>query len=133
MGHTARVTGGLLIGGQIVGTNGDIRAVDPASGQEIEPAFVVARETDVDQACRLATEAFDIYRATGLEERAAFLEKIADNILELGDTLIERAHFETVSPCRASRRNAHALSFNCGCLQRLCAPANGRMCVSSLP
>ena len=95
MGQTARVTGGLLIGGQIVGTNGDIRAVDPASGQEIEPAFVVARETDVDQACRLATEAFDIYRATGLEERAAFLEKIADNILELGDTLIERAHFET--------------------------------------
>ncbi|MGB3426359.1 aldehyde dehydrogenase (NADP(+)), partial [Castellaniella sp.] len=52
----------------------------------------------VDQAARLAEAAFAAYRETGLEARAAFLEAIAQSILDLGDVLIERAMRETGLP-----------------------------------
>ncbi|MES1196697.1 MAG: aldehyde dehydrogenase (NADP(+)), partial [Steroidobacter sp.] len=43
-------------------------------------------------------EAFDTYRNLDGETRARFLETIADNIMGLGDELLERAHAETGLP-----------------------------------
>ena len=93
---TIELTGKLLIGNdEHEGTEGTIRAVDPRTGEELEPAFGLGDSGDVDRAAALAWSAFGIYRSTGLEERASFLEKIADNIEALGDQLIERVVAES--------------------------------------
>ena len=54
--------------------------------------------TDVDRVCALAEAAFDPYRAASLDQRAAFLDTIAEEILALGDELLERAGAETALP-----------------------------------
>ncbi|MFP6561156.1 aldehyde dehydrogenase (NADP(+)) [Paraburkholderia sp. B3] len=90
---------GLIIGQRAVpGTNGAIRGVEAASGAVLEPAFGGATPADVEAACALAWNALDAYRETPLEARAAFLEAIAQNILDLGDALIERCMTETGLP-----------------------------------
>ena len=93
------ITGDILIGAQRVpGRERSFRAVNPATGEAIEPAFAFAGPEEVERACALAWDAFHIYRETGLDERARFLETIATNILDLGDALIERATAETGLP-----------------------------------
>src|SRR4051794_5747096 len=93
------ITGDILIGAQRVsGRERSFRAVNPATGEAMEPAFAFAGPAEVERACALAWDAFHIYRETGLDERARFLETIATNILGLGDALIERASAETGLP-----------------------------------
>jgi 2,5-dioxopentanoate dehydrogenase len=93
------ITGDLLIGTQRVGGGErSFRAVNPATGETLEPAFAFAGATEVERACDLAWEAFHVYRETGLDERARFLETIAANIMDLGDVLVERASAETGLP-----------------------------------
>jgi alpha-ketoglutaric semialdehyde dehydrogenase len=72
--------------------------VNPATGEQFEPAFGAGTVDDVERACELAAEAFDTYRNTSLEARAAFLELAAQNILDLGPQLIERAMQESGLP-----------------------------------
>jgi 2,5-dioxopentanoate dehydrogenase len=94
-----QISGNLLIGQRSVrGTNGEIKAFDAASGSPIEPTFGGATLADLDAACALAWSAFDVYRETTLEARATFLETIAQNILDLGDELIERCVTESGLP-----------------------------------
>ena len=52
----------------------------------------------MERACELAWAAFDAYRETSLEARAAFLEAIAQEIMNIGDALIERAMAESGLP-----------------------------------
>jgi NADP-dependent aldehyde dehydrogenase len=93
------ITGDILIGAQrIAGRERTFRAINPATGAKLEPAFAFAGREEVARACELAGQAFHIYRETGLEERARFLEAIAANILEIGPALIERASAETGLP-----------------------------------
>jgi alpha-ketoglutaric semialdehyde dehydrogenase len=67
------VTGEMLIGGAAVrGCEAAFRAVDPASGDEIEPAFGGAGRAEVERACALAWTAFDPYRETGPRGTPAF-------------------------------------------------------------
>ncbi len=97
--NTPAVTGQMRIGRQAVrGTHGEQRAFDPARNQAIEPAFGLGSADDADRAARLAEQAFDAYRALPLSTRADFLEAIGDNIMALGDTLLERAHAESGLP-----------------------------------
>lgn len=94
-----QITGEMLIGARAVrGSAVILRAFDPARGIEIEPAFGGGDRADVERACSLAGKAFDAYRNVPLATRAKFLEAIADNIVEIGDALIERAHVETGLP-----------------------------------
>jgi 2,5-dioxopentanoate dehydrogenase len=94
-----QITGDMLIGGSAVrGTKGTLRAFDPARNIEIEPEFGAGGTVEVDRACELAALAFDPYRQAPLEKRARLLEAIADNIVALGDTLIERAQAESALP-----------------------------------
>ena len=93
------ITGHMLIGGEAVrGKAGTLRAFDPARNAEIEPEFGAGDASDVDRACRLAREAFDSFRQAPLEQRARFLEAIGEQIMALGDVLIERAHLESALP-----------------------------------
>jgi 2,5-dioxopentanoate dehydrogenase len=94
-----QITGEMLLGASAVrGAQGTLRAFDPARNQEIEPAFGAGGTADVARACELAAHAFDAFRAAPLEARARLLESIAENILALGDALIERAHIESALP-----------------------------------
>ncbi len=93
------VTGEILIGARAVrGTESTLRAVNPATGAELEPSFGGGSAADVDAACSLAEDAFDPYRALSLERRAAFLEAIAQGILDLGELLVERVIAESGLP-----------------------------------
>ncbi|MCP1401321.1 aldehyde dehydrogenase (NADP(+)) [Achromobacter insolitus] len=94
------LTGEMLIGrAAIRGQAGSQRAFNPTANAEIpEPEFGLGSREDVERAVDLATRAFDSYRNLPLERRAAFLEAIAEEILALGDALIERAHAESGLP-----------------------------------
>jgi alpha-ketoglutaric semialdehyde dehydrogenase len=93
------IVGEMMIGSRAVrGTNGAIRAVNPATGDSLAPAFGGASADDLERACALAWQAFDGYRATSLQVRAAFLEAIAANLLALGDVLVERCVAESGLP-----------------------------------
>ncbi|UMZ09316.1 aldehyde dehydrogenase (NADP(+)) [Pseudomonas sp. MPFS] len=93
------LTGNMLIGGQAVpGTRDAIKAINPATDQVLEPGYPGGSREHVEQACALAWSAFDSYRETSLQERAAFLESIAEQIEALGDTLVDRAVAESGLP-----------------------------------
>jgi alpha-ketoglutaric semialdehyde dehydrogenase len=94
-----QILGESLIGQKAVhGTNGSIRATDAASGAPLEPAFGGVTAADLEEACALAWQAADIYRELPLDTRATFLETIAQNILDIGDALIERCVQESGLP-----------------------------------
>ncbi|MFT4013959.1 MAG: aldehyde dehydrogenase (NADP(+)) [Paracoccus sp. (in: a-proteobacteria)] len=96
---TSTLTGALFIGAaRRPGSHGQILATEAATGARIQPAFGGASPADLNDACALAAAAFDAFRALPLERRARFLEAVAQNILDLGDELIERAMQETGLP-----------------------------------
>lgn len=76
----------------------DLQATNPATGEALEGTFHIATAEEVDQAVRLASVSFPTYRALPAEQRAAFLDRIAEEIVALGDTLLERANQETALP-----------------------------------
>ncbi len=88
-----------FIGDQLSSGGGDIlRAVSPLDNEPLPGSFYAANATDVDRAMDLADLAFQSYGKTSGAERAAFLDRIADEILALGDELISRAQLETGLP-----------------------------------
>lgn len=93
------ITGEMLIGNSAIkGGDSAIYAVNPTTGERMEPAFSGGSKEDVNLACKLAEAAFDPYRNTSLEQRAIFLETIADEIHALGDALVQRAVAESGLP-----------------------------------
>ncbi|WP_198119529.1 aldehyde dehydrogenase (NADP(+)) [Massilia rhizosphaerae] len=93
------IQGEMIIGRRIVrGGAGTVRAFNPATRAQMEPEFGLATEQDVTAACELAEQAFDAYRSVPLEQRARFLETIADRIMDIGPALIERATAESGLP-----------------------------------
>lgn len=73
-------------------------ALDPSSGETLEPGFSEASEEHIEQAATLASEASPTYAALEPKRRAAFLERIADEIEASGDDLLERCERETALP-----------------------------------
>jgi alpha-ketoglutaric semialdehyde dehydrogenase len=92
------ISGELLIGGTRVRKSETFPGYNPATGEALAPAFSAAGKAEVDQACELAWSAFDTYRELDPEARAKFLETAADQIMALGDELLERAHAESGLP-----------------------------------
>lgn len=96
MTATLALTGSMLIGAADVrGNAGEVRGVNPATGEALEPSYGLGDSSDVDRAVSLAWQAFPVYRATSLETRSAFVRTVADNIDALGDTLVSRVVAET--------------------------------------
>ncbi|HTY87939.1 MAG TPA: aldehyde dehydrogenase (NADP(+)) [Candidatus Acidoferrum sp.] len=88
-----------FVGDQLrAGTGEPFRAVNPLGNTPLEPAFATAGEKEVDDVMALAETAFESFRETTGEQRAAFLERVADEIMALGDDLLIRANQETGLP-----------------------------------
>jgi 2,5-dioxopentanoate dehydrogenase len=93
-----------LIGQNIVASraesnnNKKFKGFAPAQGEELDPGFQEATVDQIDRSLEAAEQAFHEYRLRPAEERAAFITQIADEIVALGDHLIERAHLETALP-----------------------------------
>ncbi len=93
------ITGEALIGGVAVkGTGAALRGYNPSLQQPMEPEFHAVDFEQIDQACRLADAAFDNFRALSDEQRAVFLETIGEQIMALGDVLVERVMAESGLP-----------------------------------
>ena len=74
------------------------KAIDPALGVDLPGDFYAASMAEVDAAMTLADKAFAVYRNIGKDKKVAFLRSIAEEIIALGNTLIERAMSESGLP-----------------------------------
>jgi NADP-dependent aldehyde dehydrogenase len=85
-----------LIGGAR-SSEGDrtFRATDPSTGAALDPAFHAATPAEADRAAEAAARAFAAYRRVPAAGIAAFLEKVAAAIGDVGDALIDRAAAES--------------------------------------
>jgi len=93
------ILGEMIIGrASVRGAGPEAFGFDPSTRANLAPGFGQATASDVERACALAQQAFDPYRALPLEQRARFLEAIAEQILAVGPELIERAQQETGLP-----------------------------------
>jgi NADP-dependent aldehyde dehydrogenase len=93
------ITGHHLIAGrEASSTHSPFQAENPATSRRLEPFFAEATLAEADEALKAADGAFDSLRLASVETRAQFLETLAEEILGLGDALLERAHAETALP-----------------------------------
>jgi|JI6StandDraft_1071083.scaffolds.fasta_scaffold09978_4 alpha-ketoglutaric semialdehyde dehydrogenase len=93
------ITGHHLIAGrEAPASHSPFQAENPTTSQKLEPHFGEATLTEADEALQAADGAYDSLRLAPVETRARFLETLADEILALGDSLLERAHAETALP-----------------------------------
>lgn len=72
--------------------------INPKTAEELQPAFISASSEEVDNAAKLAEEAFVSYSRLSGRERATFLRSIADGIQSITEQLVERSHLETALP-----------------------------------
>lgn len=93
------ILGKHFIGGERTGES-DVRffSYDAASGARLPYEFFAATDAEITRAAAAAAAAFPTYRNTRLEERAAFLDAIAAEIDDLGDTFIQTVMQETGLP-----------------------------------
>lgn len=94
-----KLNGKNIIGNSLSGEGKIIfHAENPASGQKLEPGFHEASEKEIWSAIEKATSAFQEYRLKSGNQKADFLEAIAEEITDLGDELINRCMEETGLP-----------------------------------
>lgn len=74
------------------------KAIDPALGIDLPGEFFVASLSEADAAMNLADKAFSEFSLMSGKQKAVFLRAITDEILALGDSLIERAMAESGLP-----------------------------------
>ena len=93
-----------LDGNQVIGqsesSEGDrsFQAVNPATGEHLPGRFHHATEAEVERALALADSASEILAASTPEQKATFLDRVAEEIMDLGDYLIVRGSQETGLP-----------------------------------
>lgn len=93
------MNGRNLIGNEYAeGTTSAFKAINPLTGQTLDGEFFPAQQKDVDEALKHAVSAFTVYKNIDKDRKAAFLRAIANEILALGDALIERACAESGLP-----------------------------------
>jgi 2,5-dioxopentanoate dehydrogenase len=73
-------------------------AANPSTGDTLEPAYHSATAAELDEAVRLAAEAFESYSRASGKAKAAFLRRCADGFDARKQELADRAHLETALP-----------------------------------
>ncbi len=93
------ITGKNYIGNNL-SASGEVtyKTFNPQKNIENDTVFYEASQTEVNQAMELAADAFKEFRAVSGKDRAAFLNAIADEILDLGDELIDTYMSESGLP-----------------------------------
>ena len=74
------------------------QAFSTLTNEYLDGHFYYATEEELEHALQLAQKAFAVYQKTSFEQRAVFLETIADEIMALDEVLIERCVAETALP-----------------------------------
>ncbi len=93
------IAGNMIIGQELVkGSKKAIYGINPVTGKNLEPAYLGGGAEEVERACALAEQAFDVYREVDLEDRAKFLEQIAANLAANSAAIVERAGLESGLP-----------------------------------
>ncbi len=77
---------------------GTFQAINAFDHTQLEPVFKNCSLSQLAQACDLADQAFKVYRKTSKQERAAFLNAIADELAGKEAELVERTPLETGLP-----------------------------------
>ncbi|MCP5532710.1 MAG: aldehyde dehydrogenase (NADP(+)) [Akkermansiaceae bacterium] len=80
------------------GTNSCGQGINPATGETLAPEYFSATPEEVEQAVRLAADAFPAYSAIPGKQRGAFLRAIAERIEAAGDEIATRGPKETGLP-----------------------------------
>src|SRR5688572_33028154 len=75
-----------------------LQSFSPVKENNLPGSFAVATDDEVNAAVNKATNAFAIYKTLSAEKKAVFLETIAEEIMAIGDELIQRAMLETGLP-----------------------------------
>ena len=94
------LTGKSLVAGQWLAPQDatSYRAYSPIDDSNLSQTYFNASEQMLQQAVAEAENAFYQYAETSKEQRALFLETIAEQILAIGDELLEVTHQETALP-----------------------------------
>ena len=93
------ITGEHIIASTFTTSNGNpFQATNPVTGEALPTEFHEASEAEINQAAEQAEAAFLIYRKKSGAEKAEFLDQIGEEIMNLGDELIERCQQETGLP-----------------------------------
>ncbi len=93
------ITGEHILASTFTKSNGNaFQATNPATGETLPTDFHEASAAEIDQAVTQAEAAFLIYRKKSGVEKAQFLDRIGEEIMNLGDALIERCQQETALP-----------------------------------
>lgn len=74
------------------------RAIDASTGEPFGESLSIHSHVDVEAACEAAYAAFPVFSMTSAAERAALLERIGDEIVALGDALLDLASRESGLP-----------------------------------
>jgi len=88
----------LIAGAWRAGAGAPFTVQSPLDGAPLPGTFQEAQAADVDAALGAAAEAFGAFRRTTPEQRAEFLLRIGEEIMALGDALLDRCHRETALP-----------------------------------
>jgi NADP-dependent aldehyde dehydrogenase len=93
------LAGTSLIGSRRAGSGGKgTKALNPATGAALDPAYSWASAADVDAAAAAADDAFGAFSLLPGSKRAAFLRAIAQGLEAASGEIIERANLETALP-----------------------------------
>lgn len=88
----------LIAGREAAPDHAPFQALNPTTNQKLEPFFGEATAELADEALQAADGAFDSLRTSSVETRATFLDYLGEEIMALGEALLERAHQETALP-----------------------------------
>ena len=106
------ISGKSIIGfGRASSSGATFHAVDPSTGEKLDPAFHSASPEEVDSAVQFAADAFESYGHASGKQKALLLHKIAANIEFVDDELVACAARETALP-RARITNEIARTCN---------------------
>ena len=93
-----QINGAILIGQNEAQTENKFHGFNPSRNIDISPPISCADHSHVNLASELAAKAHIEFSNIDPDKRAIFLENIADEILALGDSLVQRAVEETGLP-----------------------------------
>ena len=96
-----------------------LKSIHATTGETLPYEFHHATEQEINQACEAASQAFKTYRHTTPEQRAVFLENIADELDALGTDFLEIVSQETALP--AYKVNVPVPVGKCVYLLKCCA------------